>query len=301
MFRTLSNTLRLALNLSGRDAASAGSRMITVDYHTHNARCGHAQGTIEAYIQSAIAKGLTEIGISDHAPLYWREGNDPEPRLAMAKDELDGYVAEALRLKQQYANQIIVRVGLEADYVEAMESAYAEVFNQYPFDYVIGSVHWINDKNLFDTSRWSSRPDPLPIYAEYYRLVKQSARSGLFQVLGHTSAIVAYAPQPFPAELVALQDDALATIKACDVALEVNTSGYRKMHTEPFPNERMLARAIEFGIPLTFSSDAHRPDEVGFARDKVEALLIKYGVEQLATFADRQRSLLTCQPATVFC
>jgi histidinol-phosphatase (PHP family) len=98
--------------------ASREADLIRVDYHTHNVRCGHAQGQIEDYIRAAITKGLTDVGISDHSPIYWQDGNDPMPTIAMAKDELDGYVAEVLRLKDQYADRINVRLGLESDYVE---------------------------------------------------------------------------------------------------------------------------------------------------------------------------------------
>ena len=72
--------------------------MIKIDYHTHHYRCGHARGTIEDYIRRAIELGLEEIGISDHLPLYFREGNDPGPGSAMAKHELPEYVDEVLAL-----------------------------------------------------------------------------------------------------------------------------------------------------------------------------------------------------------
>lgn len=267
--------------------------IITTDYHTHNQRCGHAQGRIEDYIRAAIAKGLTEIGISDHSPLYWMDGNDPIPGLAMAKDELDGYVEETLRLKAQYADQIAVRLGLECDYVETMEDFYRDVLAKYPFDYVIGSVHHVNGRNVYDTRMWDNRElraNPMPVYNEYYRLVVKSAQSGLFDILAHTTAVTAYAPKPIPAAIEALQDEALAQIAETGVCVEINTSGYRKMVTDPFPTARMITRAHQLGIPLTFSSDSHRPDEVGFAADKVMPILTSAGVTQLATFEGRKRS-----------
>jgi histidinol-phosphatase (PHP family) len=267
--------------------------MITVDYHTHNQRCGHAQGQIEDYIKAAISRGLTEIGISDHSPLYYLDGNDPQPHSAMAKDELPTYVEEVLKLKERYADRINVRLGLESDYVEGMEHFYADIFAKYPFDYIIGSVHMCFNMHVYERRRWDSKPDPMAVYAEYYRLVKKSAESGLFDILGHTTSILAYAPQPLPQEeLVALQDEALDAIAKTNVCVEINTSGYRKMRTDPFPSARMIARANEIGIPLTFSSDSHRPDEVAFARDKVEALFTQYNISSIAAFEARQRTML---------
>jgi histidinol-phosphatase (PHP family) len=190
---------------------------------------------------------------------------------------------------------------MESDYIEGMEDAYAAVFATYPFDYVIGSVHHVFKENIFERKRWSSGVKPMDVYREYYRLVVKSAQSGLFNILGHTSAILAYAPQPFPAELFEVQDEALESIAASGVVAEINTSGYRKMTTDPFPTERMIEKAVSLGIPLTFSSDCHRPDEVGYARDKVEAILMRLGVTTLTTFANRQPSTVPLVASTVFC
>lgn len=269
--------------------------MITLDYHTHHVRCGHALGQIEDYIKAAISKGLTEIGISDHSPLYYLEGNDPQPQSAMAVSEIDGYVEEVLNLKTKYAGQIAVKLGLESDYVEGMEDFYAAVFARLPFDYVIGSVHMVFDEHVYYARRWEKVRDPLPVYAEYYRLLKKSAETKLFDIVGHSTAILAYAPRPTEAQTAAfeaMQDEALAGIRAADVCVEVNTSGYRKMRTDPFPSARMVGKCVELGIPLTFSSDAHRPDEVAYFRPQVETLFVAKGVTELATFQNRQRTMI---------
>lgn len=270
--------------------------MITVDYHTHHVRCGHAQGQIEDYIQQAIALGFSEIGISDHAPIYWLEGDDPMPNIAMAKSELPAYVEEVLRLKAKYADRIAVRLGLEVDYIEGAEAACADLLATYPFDYLIGSVHYVFGRNVYDAQRWHGVRDPLPIYAEYYRLLAKSAQSGLFDIIAHSTAVIAYAPKPIPSAIEPFQDAALAAIREADLCLEINTSGYRKLGSEPFPSVRMIGRARELDIPLTFSSDAHRPSEVGYARDQVETLLGQLGVTELARFAARQRDVIGLVP-----
>lgn len=273
--------------------------MIRVDYHSHHARCGHAQGKIEDYIKAAIQKGLAEIGISDHSPIYWMEGNDPMPSTAMAKDELDGYVEEVLKLKQQYTGQIDVKLGLECDYIEDMEDFYRALLAKYPFDYLIGSVHYCLGRGVYEARRWDGRPDPMPTFVDYYRLVEKSARSNLFDIIAHTSAIIAYAPKPIPVAIEPLQDAALQVIRETGVCMEVNTSGYRKMQTDPFPTTRMVEKAAQLGIPLTFSSDSHRPDEVAYAKDKIERLFTLNGVTEIATFANRQRTMIPFVPATV--
>jgi histidinol-phosphatase (PHP family) len=210
----------------------------------------------------------------------------------MAKSELEDYVEETLRLKAQYAGQINVRLGLECDYVEGMEDEYRELLARYPFDYLIGSVHWVLNANIFHARRWDGVADTLPTFAEYYRLIVKSAQSGLFDIVGHTTALTAFAPKPIAAGIEAMQDAALDAIKESGVAMEVNTSGFRKMTTEPFPTFRMIARAHDLGIPLTFSSDSHRPDDVGYARDRMAVYFGQIGLVELATFEARQRMML---------
>lgn len=278
----------------------ASTSAIKIDYHSHNFRCGHAQGTIEDYIKAAIRSGLTEFGISDHSPAWFLDGNDPTPTNAMAKDELDGYVEEVLNLKAKYQGQIAVKLGLEVDYVESMEDFYRETLAAYPWDYLLGSVHMVAGSHVYEARRWDNKAnpmqsDPLTVFTEYYRLVAKSAQSGLFDILAHTSAILAYAPRPFPAETEYLQDVALEAIRDSGLAIEINTSGYRKMTTDPFPTARMVGVAASFGIPITFGSDSHRPEQVAYNRPEVERLLTLNDITELATFTNRERIMLPLQ------
>lgn len=243
------------------------------DYHTHHHRCGHAAGGIVDYIEAAIALGLEEIGISDHAPIYWKEGDHPLPGTAMAKSQLDCYVDEVLELKSRYTGRIAVKLGLEADYVPGFEDTYREVLSRYPFDYVIGSVHYCQEQHIYWHGRWDGVEDASETYAEYFRLVRESARSGLFDVLGHISGIMIYGPQP-PRDFLDQQfDETARAIAESGVAIEVNTSGLRKGGPEPFPAAELLGRCISAGVPITYGSDAHRPDEVGYERELVRRLL----------------------------
>jgi len=278
----------------------AQTSSITIDYHSHNLRCGHAQGVIEDYIKAAVRNGLVEIGISDHSPAWFMEGNDPLPAGAMAKDELDGYVQEVLGLKAKYQGQIAVKLGLEVDYIEDMEDFYREKLAPYPWDYLIGSVHIVGGTHVYEARRWNDKTspmqsDPSTVFAEYYRLVAKSAQSGMFDILAHTSAVLAYAPRPFPAQTEMWQDAALEAIRDTGVAIEINTSGYRKMTTDPFPTARMVGVAASLGIPITFGSDSHRPEQVAYNRSDVERLLTLNNITELATFTARERLMLPLQ------
>src|SRR5438046_1441421 len=117
--------------------------MYATDYHVHTARCGHAGGTMREFVDAALARGLDEVAFTDHVPLYFLPGEDPDPTIAMTRAELPGYVEEVLALREEYAGRIDVLLGLEADYAEGHEAELAAILEPYPWDVVLGSVHWV--------------------------------------------------------------------------------------------------------------------------------------------------------------
>jgi histidinol-phosphatase (PHP family) len=231
------------------------------------------------YIEAAIASSLVEFGVSDHGPAYFRAGDHPLPGTQMARSELPHYVREAHELKACYAGRVAVKVGLEADFAPEFEDVCRAMLAAQPFDYVLGSVHWVNGRSIFDRTRWVAE-DAGETYAAYYDLLVRAAGSGLFDVLSHLTAVEAYGP-PISEELSdRLYSRVADAVAASGCVVEVNTSGYRKLGgDEPFPNRKLLRLLIAAGVPLTFGSDAHRPAEVTFGRERVIALLAELGVD----------------------
>ena len=98
--------------------------------------------------------GLQVIGISDHAPYFGSEEDHPYPRIAMSKREFPAYVAEVLRLKEEYKGRIEVLLGVESDFFPEHLATYRQIYNRYPFDYIIGSVHHSGGDRIFNRHRW---------------------------------------------------------------------------------------------------------------------------------------------------
>jgi histidinol-phosphatase (PHP family) len=197
----------------------------------------------------------------------------------MALSELPAYVHEAHELKARYADRVTVKVGLEADFAPGREDDCRAMLAGQPFDYVLGSVHWVNGRSIFDRTRWAAE-DASETYAAYYDLLIQAAGSGLFDVLSHLTAVEAYG-SPISEELSdRLYSRVADAVAASGCVVEVNTSGYRKLGgDEPFPNRKLLRLLVTAGVPLTFGSDAHRPAEVTFGLERVIALLAELGVD----------------------
>ncbi|PLT43772.1 Histidinol-phosphatase [Paenibacillus pasadenensis] len=263
---------------------------IRIDYHTHHERCGHAVGTLEDYVRQGIRSGLAQIGLSDHMPLLHVRPEDYFPEMAMPMEELPRYVEEVLELREKYRGQIDIRLGLEGDYIEGCEEQIQAIIEAYPWDYVIGSVHFLGTWDITDfrqTAGWEGR-DRLQVYETYYDAVIKAARTGFYDYIGHIDVIkrFGYAPEQ---DVTHLEDAALQAVADAGMAIELNASGLRMPCAEMFPGPRMLRRAHELGIPVTIGSDCHQPERLEQYLPEAREALRQAGYTQLLTFKERKR------------
>jgi histidinol-phosphatase (PHP family) len=228
------------------------------DYHTHSVRCGHASGTPAEYVAAAQAAGLLAIGVADHLPLLPQH----DPELSMETCELDGYVTEVRALKARYPGFVLL--GIEADYRPGTVNDVRSLLQSQPFDYVIGSVHHLDDWG-FDDPRQTGRYDTVDIddmWVDYLELVGEAAESGLFTIMGHLDLVKKFGYRASRSLEVEL-DRLLGRISRAGVAVEINTAGLHKPVKEAYPSPEILRKLREADIPITFGSDAHRPQDVG--------------------------------------
>ncbi len=261
------------------------------DLHTHHLRCGHAEGEISDYIQAAIRANLQVIGISDHSPYFGSPEEQAQPAIAMAKREFPKYVAEVLRLKEQFKAKIEVLLGVESDYFPEIARLYAAEYSKYPFDYIIGSVHLTNGISIFNKNRWKHLNEEQKIVEKenYYELIRQSAQSGMFQILGHIDAMKGFYPEFSQIQAVQAIDEALRVIGECGLAIEINTSGKTKDCGGWYPADEILERALFYKVAVTFGSDAHKPGRIGEDWELVRTRLKEIGFKEWVYFRQKQR------------
>jgi histidinol-phosphatase (PHP family) len=262
-----------------------------VDYHTHHYRCGHAEGQLDEYVEAAITIGLDEIGLSDHSPIY-HFGDDPHPlpRTAMSQHELPNYMDEINAVRKRFAGRMIVRLAVESDYVLGWDQHYRQLWRQYPLDYVIGSVHWLDKWSIFSRELPAGRTAD-DVYKEYLLTTQAAARSGAYDVIGHLDCLKTVGHIP-DFSITPLVEQTVRVIAESNVAIELNTSGWRKSVADCFPRAELLACCQHYGVPVTLSSDAHAPGLVGSGFERAVALLREVGYKQLATFVQRERRMV---------
>jgi histidinol-phosphatase (PHP family) len=256
------------------------------DYHMHTPLCGHAVGEPEAYVERAREVGLSEIGFSDHAPLV----SGPDPRYTMSYAELPKYQAMMDRVRAKFPDYTI-KVGLEADFVPGFEDKTQAILDAYPYDYVIGSVHFIENWAFDDPDppqnlKWKEK-DVDTVYRDYYRLLRGAAKSGLFDIMGHVDLVKKFGHRP-AGNLRTEVEETARTFRKSGVTVEINTSGLRKPVKEIYPSLDVLKVYRSQDVPITFSSDSHDPGDVGRDFDKAAELARAAGYTEYRLFRGRK-------------
>jgi histidinol-phosphatase (PHP family) len=260
-----------------------------IDLHTHHRRCGHAHGDLVDYVRAAVDLGLVAVGLSDHAPLLVGTADEPRPGMHMPRSAFSAYLEEAVGL-QRGEDRVEVLVGVEADYVAGTEDAYATLLADPRLDYVLGSVHYFDGYHVYDPARWLGADDVDAVHLRYHQHVRAAAATGLFDVMAHVDAVKGLGR--FASRTIdAAWDETVRVLADAGVAVEINTSGYRKCG-EPFPSWEVVERLHAAGVPLTYGSDAHRPNEVHHAWASVQAGLRAIGVTELAVVRGRRRTMV---------
>jgi histidinol-phosphatase (PHP family) len=241
------------------------------------------------YRDAAAAAGIEELGVSEHVYRFrqglriwrhpfWRE---------QALDDLDDYC--------EFARGAGLRLGVECDFVPGAEERTAALLEARDFDYVVGSVHFVGeaavDHEGWDV--WEGDGDAKEIWRRYFDALGECARSGLFDVLAHPDLVKVWGPgRPVPdCDLRFFYEPAVEAIAASGIAVELSTAGLRKPVGELYPAPAFAALCAEAGAPFALSSDAHLPEQVGFAYDRAIELLERIGVGEICVFEGRRRRL----------
>jgi histidinol-phosphatase (PHP family) len=261
------------------------------DYHLHTPLCRHAVGEPMEYVAAARAGGLAEIGFSDHCPM---DGPEPFDDWRMSRADLPRYVEMVLDARQRAA-PMPVRLGLECDFIAGQEGWIERLAGMAPWDYLIGSVHYLapgwdvdNPKHI---SRFEASPGAVEeIWNLYWKAYAQCAASGLFDFLAHPDLVKKFGHRP-AGDLRRYYEPAVAAIAAGGAAIEISTAGLRKPVGELYPSAGFLEMARAAGVPIVISSDSHAPEEVGQDFAAAAEAARAAGYDGTARFAGRRRTI----------
>ncbi|MCI8402630.1 MAG: histidinol-phosphatase HisJ family protein [Lachnospiraceae bacterium] len=270
------------------------------DYHIHTIYSDDSDYPMEAVVTDAIAMGLQEICFTDHVDygikrdrddprgVEYRSGGAGEPeQIALANVDYPRYAAEIKALREKYRGQIAIRMGLEFGIQTHTIPEYEKLFARYPFDFIILSVHQVEDKEFWtwDFQRGRSQEEYVGrYYEELFALVRQFHD---YSVLGHLDLIARYDPAgPYPfKKLRPVLTEILKTVIADGKGIEVNTSCHRYGLGDMTPARDILRLYRELGGTIvTIGSDSHKKEHLGAYIREAKEELKGLGFEQYCTY-----------------
>jgi histidinol-phosphatase (PHP family) len=277
----------------------------------------YSQGWLDLYRLRARELGLREVGIVDHLyrfkefkPYFERSMHLKDDRLGQIQrmwldqvctDSMDEFVSFIQSQKPLWeADGIALRLGIEADYFVGGESVLAPMIASYPWDHVIGSVHFADGWGFDnpDTQERFAQTDLLALYEQTFQVVEGAIGSGLFDIVAHLDNLKVFGHRPPEEELLPLYQRIARALREHQVATEINTGlYYRYPVREMCPSYSFLQILHEHGVPITTSSDSHFPDHLGSHLDGARKLLLQAGYREIATFEGRVRKMVSLDGA----
>lgn len=270
-----------------------GGRGMFADYHVHTKFSDDSVYAMEDVIRDAVRMGMDEICITDHVDYGikedWDSGREIQYREGdlLANVDYPKYVEKIRKLQKQYEGKIRIRTGLEFGIQMHTIPQFEALFARYPFDFIILSVHQVEDKEFWtqDFQRGRTQKEYNErYYEEMLSLVKNYKN---YCVLGHMDLIKRYDEAGFyPFEKVKpLIEDILRVVIADGRGIEVNTSAKRYGLKGTMPSEEILQLYRKLGGEIiTIGSDSHKPEHLGTYIRETKELLRRMGFRQFCTY-----------------
>jgi histidinol-phosphatase (PHP family) len=269
-----------------------------IDYHLHNHFSPDSEEDTRKIVWKASEKGIREICITNHAELHDKrtgksvfDAREAEQRFKAIKSEID-------EIQKEFP-EIRIGFGSELEYVEGRMAKLASFVNNTDFDFVLGSVHIVNDVIISSykyADKFFSKTDECTAYGAYFDLLLKLVRWGHFDAVAHFDINKKYGHKfygPFKPEKYKDQIIGILTVMAKKgIGLELNTNCIKDKCHEIFPHPAILRWALDAGVShFTFGSDAHHKKDVGQNFDEAIKIAKEAGIKAISTYTKRKPTI----------
>lgn len=263
--------------------------MISHDYHMHSNFSCDCKATMLDMCRSAIDKGIPEIGFSEHYDLY---SGDTCPNYFKPA----AWLAEMDRCRAELAGQLTILAGIEIGEPHIFQKETSLMLASYPFDYALGSLHWVGNGSMFDINYFKARPAD-EAFRLFFEELERMTRIGGFDILSHFDVPVRTAHAVYGAYDPARYEDLIRPVlRNCidnGISLDLNTKALHLRANVMTPGFEILRWYAEMGGErVSLGSDAHKPEHVGAYLDVALEIAQRAGLKYVTHFAQRQAKLV---------
>lgn len=234
------------------------------NYHTHTPRCGHAVGAEREYIERALEGGIKTLGFSDHAP-YRFDVPGKYPNVRMEPEKLPNYSETVFALRNEYADRLSIRLGVEAEFYPKYFSTLVDDLRSCGVEYMILGQHFLGNE-IGEPGSMAATCDP-NVLDRYVSQVIEGLETGLFTYLAHPDVLRF---EGDPCDYDRLYRKLCVRARELDTPLEINLLGMKS--GRHYPNEAFWRIAGEEGNTVILGSDAHRPEDTWMPEIELRAL-----------------------------
>jgi len=264
------------------------------DFHVHLEEGPYTIEWIRRFIEIGEKRGVIEFGFSEHGHRFkesvgflasdgfrgrWTRGE--------ATESIEDYIEVVEKAKKL---GLPVKLGIELDYIPEYEEVIRKFAKSYPFDYVLGSVHWLKDFGFDHPAlihEWDEK-NVDEIYDKYFDTLQLAVKSGIFDAIAHPDVIKVFGYKARK-DMSQRYDELAKVIREMDICVEVSTAGLRKPVRELYPSSQMMEYFKKYNVPIMINSDAHVPEDVGRDFDKALKFIKGFGYDKICYFDKRVR------------
>lgn len=257
-----------------------------IDYHVHTNYSVDASMTVQEVCKRAVELGFSEICFTNHQE--WETVANETYDFALTDAQWNEHISEIQKARETYP--LKVKFGAEVSFYPGWKAEILQFTRQYPFDYIIGDLHWYKGLLLADLgTKMPKVASPIDVFRGYFREINKIIQLGYFDCVGHMDLPKKQFGSIPLSDYIDEVKECIESMKKNDIGFELNTMGWSLHHKECYPSEEILKLMHDAGIrKVTIGSDSHDIDMFGFRIKEGIALLKKTGFSEICTFTQRK-------------
>jgi histidinol-phosphatase (PHP family) len=255
-----------------------------IDGHVHIERGPYDIEWIKQFVCKASERGIYTLHLLEHSHRFFEfselyqdvvKCNDYQRNWLSNKMQtsLEDY-KNLIKQVREYQWPINLKFGLEICYIEGKEKLIEEISDSFSWDFLTGSVHWIDGWGFDHKSEFWQGRDSEELFQRYYSIMMSLVKSNLFDILAHPDSIKCFG-HSCDTDMKDIYRELSQSLKHSNMQVEQSAGLFLNYkHKEMGMNKQLLSTLKEYDVNIITASDAHRPEDTGAYITEMQQLIL---------------------------